>query len=96
MDALENRGRGDRDDHVLHRSLYNFALQTPCPLLQALLISPPPAEACPGGRHVCLRIVSFWLSWLRLLYCPTKPQGFRLSKIYLDEVEPHAVVIVPF
>lgn len=91
MDALETCGRDDRDDHVLHRSLYSFALQTPSPLLQALLISPPPAAACPGGRLTCLRIVSFWLSWLRLLYCPTKPQGFRMSKIYMDEVEPRAV-----
>ena len=52
-----------------------------------MLISRPPVETCPGGGHLCLRIVSFWLSWARLLYCPTKPQGFRLCKEYLDEIE---------
>jgi len=56
-------------------------------LNQALLIAPPPSSSCVDGGYLCLRIVAFWLSWLRQLYCSTKPQGFRVSSTYLNALE---------
>ena len=91
MDELDSSGSFSQahptSDSILHHSLYIFAQETPCLMLQTLLISPPPSEAQPGGGHLCLRIVAFWLSWLRSLYCSAKPQGFRVGKVYLDKIE---------
>ena len=89
MDPLDTESpiHQSHPEYPLHCALARFASQSPCTLLSALLLSPPPAACGPeGGKLLCLRLVAFWLSWLRALYCPRKPQDFRLKQVYLDKL----------
>ena len=46
---------------------------------------PPPSERFPGGSGMCLKILAFWLSWVRKLHCKT--HELRLSQKILDELD---------
>lgn len=42
-------------------------------------------DSFPGGSSLCLQLLAFWLSWVRVLY--TKDKILYVSKVILDEMK---------
>ncbi len=42
-------------------------------------------DSFPGGSSLCLQLLAFWLSWVRILY--TKDKILYVSKVILDELK---------
>ena len=51
----------------LHRKLLELAKPS-SGFVKALMLNSPTGETFPGGSHLSLQILAFWLSWVRALH----------------------------
>uniref|UniRef100_A0A7S1DV65 Uncharacterized protein n=1 Tax=Hemiselmis andersenii TaxID=464988 RepID=A0A7S1DV65_HEMAN len=75
----------DDANEKLRRQL--FGLSASCDIVKALLGNMK--GSYPNGGFSCLRILAFWLSWVRALYCPERK--LRLSQKVLDALKEWSV-----